>query len=107
MIKVVVDRKKWYRGKGSDSSGLLLNNGKMCCIGFLARRLGCKPREIRDRPTLMMVDRLAVTLLLDKYRDIIDDAYQTNDDQEIDDKARERELKVYGKEMGVNFVFKN
>ncbi len=49
LTKVIVDRKKWYRGKGGDHSKLLIvaddfvadtDVGKMCCLGFAALALG-------------------------------------------------------------------
>ena len=107
MIKVVVDRKKWYRGE-HEYSMLLFTNGKMCCIGFLARVLKYKPKDIRDIATL---EGTAQTTIQEQF---IDDnggnlgkAYEINDDPTISDSVREKELKQIGKKMGVRFIFKN
>lgn len=109
MIKVVVDRKKWLRGKGDLNSALLLKNGKMCCIGFLARVLNYKPKGIRG---ICILEDTAPVLaeqqkFIDENMDALSDAYGINDDMDITDTVREKELRRIGKEMGVRFVFKN
>ena len=107
MIKVVVDRKKWYRGEREDSM-LLLTNGKMCCIGFLARVLKYKPKDIRDIATL---EGTAQTTIQEQFiganEGNLGRAYEINDDSTISDSVREKELKQIGKKMGVRFIFKN
>ena len=46
-IKVAVDRRTWYRGKGSDESMLLTKDGQRCCVGFLCQTLGWKDSQIQ------------------------------------------------------------
>ena len=107
MIKVVVDRKKWYRGKCEDSL-LLLTNGKMCCIGFLARVLKYKPKDIRDIATLEGTNQTTIQeQFIDDNEENLIKAYGINDDTTISDSVREKELKQIGKKMGVRFIFKN
>ena len=107
MIKVVVDRKKWYRGDRGDSM-LLLTNGKMCCIGFLAKVLKYKPKDIRDIPTLEATDKTTIQeQFIDDNEENLSEAYGINDDPTISDSVREKELKQIGKKMGVRFIFKN
>lgn len=104
-IKVTVDRKKWYRGQSHEYSKLLLDNGKMCCIGFLARELGCKPKETRNQATLALVD--SAHEFHDTYDDILASAYEVNDNPDITDDQREKELTRLGKKMHVLFSFTN
>ena len=50
MKTLIIDRKKWGRGR---TGGSLLTDefsevtGKMCCLGFFSRNCGFKPKEIR------------------------------------------------------------
>jgi len=44
MKKLVIDRKRWNRGRGGSS--LLNNQGKMCCLGFLAKSFGHSEEDI-------------------------------------------------------------
>lgn len=109
MIKVVVDRKKWHRGKTNIGSKLLRKDRTMCCIGFLAREMGCKPRDIRGKPVLASVQFMPVKYhdFAADYNDLLDTAYETNDDIQLNDKIREARLKKLGLRMGVKFTFKN
>jgi hypothetical protein len=46
-MKLIIDRAKWIRGEGSDSSYLLRNlDNKMCCLGFYACELGIPGAQI-------------------------------------------------------------
>ena len=47
-----VNRKKWHRGKGCDTSCLLNpTSGKMCCLGFYALQSGLSKKNIEKMPT--------------------------------------------------------
>ena len=48
MDKLVIDRTKWYRGKGSRGSALLRKDGSMCCLGFDLLRRGFTPEQILE-----------------------------------------------------------
>jgi hypothetical protein len=52
-IDVIVDRTKWYRGRGFSSSKLLIQNGehtgKMCCLGFASLACGLTEDQIQDK----------------------------------------------------------
>jgi hypothetical protein len=43
-MDLVIDRAKWGRGEGY---GALLRDGKMCCLGFLARECGLGAKTIK------------------------------------------------------------
>lgn len=36
-MKFTVQRSRWYRGQGGSGSKLALEDGTMCCLGFLGR----------------------------------------------------------------------
>lgn len=46
-MELVIDRSKWVRGPNGHSC-LLNDDGKMCCLGFLALADGMLPEEILD-----------------------------------------------------------
>lgn len=50
IMKLVIDRQIWLRGKGvrSDESGLLID-GEKCCLGFLATACGATDQEINNK----------------------------------------------------------
>ena len=39
-MKLIIDRKEWYRGEGIEESKLLRTDGRRCCIGILGRAVG-------------------------------------------------------------------
>ena len=48
-MKFVIDRKRWWRGKGSNDSRLLIpTTGEMCCLGFRQLATGLQPSDISD-----------------------------------------------------------
>lgn len=107
LLKVVVNRKRWYRGHGDGHSALLLSNNKMCCIGFLARELGCTPKDIRCQATLDDVGTSISYDFASIHVSILNRAYDVNDRTAIADDKRERMLITLGKQMGVQFQFIN
>lgn len=101
--QVIVKRSKWYRGKGSEDSYLLLRGGKMCCIGFLARAFGCTRKDILLKNVIEYVpSQESWSLTHDRT---LSKCYDINDDDTITEAKRERELKALGKKMGVQFTF--
>ena len=107
LLRVEVSKKRWYRGE-CERSMLRLANGKQCCIGFLARKLGAKVKDIYGVSTLedMSGDVLSCFDFRYKFDDQLDEAYVTNDAEEISDIERMKRLKIIGKKMGVQFIFK-
>jgi hypothetical protein len=49
--ELVINLKKWYRGKGDDESKLRLSDGRQCCLGFYLRACGMKTNEIQGVAT--------------------------------------------------------
>lgn len=113
MIRVVVNKRRWLRGDDENSKLLRVKDNKMCCIGFLARELGCKRKDIAEVGMLCGVKTEAAQafnrdygLSGTGYMTPLDKAYEVNDDTDLNDKERMRQLREIGKEMGVRFVFK-
>lgn len=107
MKQVIVRRKTWYRGQGSDNSYLLRADGLMCCIGFLAKAFGVSNKSIRNVPTLGRVKlRPALTRFDQRHKLALDRAYNVNDNASIDDAFREMELVRIGEGMDILFSFR-
>lgn len=51
MMKLTIDRSKWWRGNGSGESRLLRPDGTMCCLGFLGRACGYTDEQLLDVTT--------------------------------------------------------
>lgn len=112
LIKVEIDRKRWYRGKGDDLGMLRLRNGKQCCLGFAARVLGCRAKEILNKFMPEYLDRelTGLSKSVDGYIDnteFSNSAAKANDDETITDKQRERQLKTLARKAGFDFQFVN
>jgi hypothetical protein len=105
MIKVTVDRAKWYRGEGPDLSRLLRGDGKMCCIGFLGKAMGIPDDAMIGVETLYGTTIPEACAFSDQYRDALIDAYDVNDKKGMKAAEREQKLKRLGKKMGVAFTF--
>ncbi len=107
-MKVTVDRQKWYRGQGGINSCLLRKqDGKLCCIGFLAQTLGLRDTAITEVCCLNGVadtERAGIAFHAN-YATYLNIAYTLNDDRNIADDVREEQLVSIGKEMGVEFEF--
>lgn len=46
--KLTINRKKWFRGRGSDQSALRCRDGRQCCLGFLGSACGFTARDLND-----------------------------------------------------------
>jgi hypothetical protein len=129
----VVDRKTWYRGKGTDRSCLLNNANRMCCLGFYALACGLDKKVIRNIPdpshAVKLTEGEAVqdineksvtrksdvrwsTKLINKNDIYHDNTYHcydlmsVNDDDEITEEVRENELTKLFKKIGIQVTFK-
>lgn len=110
MLKLVIKRSKWLRGDDSESYLLRESDNKMCCLGFLARKCGLAPKEIRGHmtpedtystkfPTSIVDKSTANTRTCGTLMTI-------NDDPDLTDAERERKLTALFKriKIGVRFV---
>ena len=126
MLVVNVDRKTWARGQGAGKSCLLGGDGLKCCIGFACEAAGVEaeamlgypvvaslvePAPCGDPAPLERCQLPAALLPLVKMGVSVDNTaaadelYRLNDDEEIDDEERERELTAGGQVVGIRFVF--
>ncbi len=115
LVKFTVKRSTWARGCGSLDSFLLNYNGKMCCLGFLARELGFSEESIEGRPH-PRVCGLGPELpgeephrfMNESWDPIIkvNDRYDLAVDQDLSEKEREEALAIMFREKGyaVEFV---
>ena len=132
--KFTVVRKDWYRGKGTDKSCLANSANKLCCLGFYAEACGLDRKTIRNLPSPEEAVRATkgkhVNTIYDKsvtresgvvweteltacyYRSdddcntsLCSDLMNINDDQELKEEEREKQLKEKFKEIGIKVIF--
>jgi hypothetical protein len=106
MTRVVINKRRWLRGDDENSMLLRKKDNKMCCIGFLARELGCKREHIAGIGHLSEVDHNTASEFTSEYDGYLNQAYETNDDPDLTEAARIKKLREIGKNMGVRFIFK-
>ncbi len=111
-MKFIIDRKKWYRGKGSTESSLLRPDGLQCCVGQMCSQLGCNDGTLLDIPAMHMLKLNPIifdTLGYDinNMSNWIDRAYGINDSMDISDTEREQKLTVLAQENGHELEFIN
>lgn len=112
LIKVVVDRRTWYRGKLSGSR-LLRKDGHMCCLGFAAKACGCVADQILEvanpcsveKGDLSSIDRFIDPSCKNMNNRITQVMIRINDNTKIEDHDREHLLKLLGMEIGLDFEF--
>lgn len=119
---VIIDRKKWSRGNLSGNA-LLVNRafrndlmnvapmpkiGRMCCLGFACLVLGATRKEISGETMPSTVEKELPGL---NYRNgdtsFSKQASAINDNPDITDKEREKQLKKLARENGFIFKFVN
>ena len=112
MKEFVIDRAKWLIAKPHDSC-LLNNEGKMCCLGFLAKALGADSGDIRDQKcpeyVVSFVD-WPEFLLVERGNEIIDSPtagtlMKINDDKKEPKARREKRIAKIFAENGWNVTF--
>lgn len=117
MEKLVIDRSKWYRGKGGEDSRLLLADGQMCCLGFDLLRRGLQPQDIRGvgTPDQLNAEEDALAGLITVCEECGSSHYElsavgeglvdTNDLTTLDEPTREAKLTALFAEIGVDVEF--
>ncbi|SRR6266404_7023628 len=95
----VVDRKTWFRGKGSDESRLLRADGMRCCIGFVGQQCGVPDSSMLQHSDIQAmrnagkdVTRFPYWMSNKEINFEIGKAYEFNDDEEISNEERENRL---------------
>ena len=124
-IRVTVDRRTWYRGRGNRESKLLRKDGRMCCVGFLCKVMGWKDDLIRDAAGISELDwsdgpefpkqwlKRATPSAVNGIRGLakettpFSDLYFINDGPKLPAEEREAQLIAKGRELGIEFSFEN
>ena len=123
MTVVPVDRRTWLRGEGAVKSCLLRpKDGKMCCMGFVAKVKGysdeqicgmscpCALAKIYDtlqEPLLSIVAKDKSIPFVADHAQVCSRLMLFNDNDGITDAEREEKLIAAGKEIGIRFEFFN
>src|SRR3990167_9028995 len=113
-IHVVVDRERWYRGRGPDSSRLLLLDGTMCCVGFLCRTMKIPEDAIRNVAAISEMHNASKFpdgwLLQTKHTPFglsesssFGQLYTINDSTKMGDAEREALLIAHAEPLGIQF----
>jgi hypothetical protein len=126
-----VNRKKWLRGEGSDKSYLMDPiSGKMCCLGFYAKQSGLSKKDIESMPSPGSVIQLLNGDEVYTNAEVIcrpakpikwntkliwrgqkcnsktcDALMDANDDEDITDEVREKNLTSLFKKIGITVKF--
>ena len=116
-LKVIVDRTKWLRGEGDIHSKLLTIDNKMCCLGFAAISAGISRDMITGRTSPAVVAKffskefplkmLVYDTPIPSNNPICKALMCANDNENILDEEREKEIIKLGKEVGIEFEFIN
>lgn len=114
--KLTIKRSKWLRGgcgtpHGNDRSCLYRpEDGKKCCLGFLALANGATMGSISSRNFPMDISptvRHGATamLALDENENLVDDLVEVNDNRYLRWNLREKKIKTLMKRVGVEVTF--
>ena len=97
-MKFIVKESEWYRGK--HGSKLLREDGKKCCIGFVAQQCGIADHAILNRSAIHMNPGDVLTGVPEwmKYEGWLENdislAYGANDDSLLTDDQRKAKLQA-------------
>lgn len=117
-MKVTISRQRWLRGEGFESSRLFReSDGKMCCLGMVALAEGCTVDNILEKSAPNSLNVKLPKLVSEKAFPPLPGApkyennwtcmamMEINDDREISDKEREKELIKLGAGIGYELEF--
>lgn len=113
MKEVIIDRSKWWRGKGEEESRLLNSHGQMCCLGFVCEAFGASSEQLREVswPTSVLGWNLPIDL---KWLEHEEEHHRTevnigitNDDPHESEAAREAFVVKTFAEHDIQITFVN
>ena len=115
-MRFTVKRSKWVRGSKEAKYGrvgLLNENGNMCCLGFVCKKLGASNDDIYGVgfPSGVLNSQTTTKFLdmfpddSDTHRQYEDDAAEINDDKDLAPNTREARLKKLFRSRGHELVF--
>ncbi len=112
LVKVIIDRRRWWRGQTSKESELQKDGGQRCCLGFACLALGLNEDQILRccYPAKTFHELKGLTELqwgIIRNTEFSKEAAIVNDDATITDKVREAKLKEMAFEAGFVFEFVN
>ena len=109
MLKVIVDREKWYRGHGGQESRLLREDGLMCCMGFACLAAGVSLNDIRNVDRVERVNPNSAIPPTSRTKDYTA-LYYANDERSYEgqgEQHRETRIKELGEHVDIEFTFIN
>ncbi len=109
---ITVKRSKWARGGKRGLARLRNDDGNMCCLGFAAEQCGYTKSQIQDQFTpedlkhTSGVRRLIGLTKLDGSDTVTcHELAATNDDSDLNDTDREKQLQTLAKRAKFRFRF--
>lgn len=110
-----INREEWYRGKGSQTSMLLLSQEKKkCCVGFFALACGFSEDQISDVDTFEKLicqenaegqEEEMFEGIIEYPNSIFDELYLENDVPGREEPKREKAIRQLFKKLGVKVRF--
>lgn len=108
----VINRSKWFRGKGATNSRLLTASGLMCCLGQIGEQCGIAPDILRYKtsPSVLPSDecnKYPTCFFVGHQRnsDLTCRAMSLNDNSSLLDEDREQRLIDLFAEKGITLTF--
>jgi hypothetical protein len=119
-MKFIVPRRTWFRGQGTAESRLLTLKGMRCCVGSVGQQCGVSDAEMKNRKAIHSfsfseTDRLGRPQILGGFLEwmylgcgfFISSVYNINDNPNLSDAEREKQLKEKFAEQGDEIEFIN
>lgn len=107
-MKLTIDRSKWLHGEGGMESALLrARDGKMCCLGFLAKSLGASDESIKDYTGPSRTSKIPwpASLIHTHQGSLSDTMIRANDEIDKVEEERESELIDLFQSIGIEVEF--
>jgi len=116
MTQTIIERSKWYRGKGGAESRLLREDGTMCCLGFDCIRRGIPEGELFIAPSPKSLLRSVYDPALEGLvkpapsglpmsTDVVVEIIGINDMTLISEETREARLKELFEKLDTEIIF--
>lgn len=110
-MKFTIKRDKWLRGP---DDSVLFDGKNMCCLGFVAEQCGVKKKEMRSLGDPSQISESVADVLRGilvrgnmENNALTSKAIEINDDENINDTAREKKLLSLFKKHGHTLIFKD
>ena len=118
MKQIIIDRNTWIRGEGSGLSYLLRKmDNHRCCLGFLSQQCGIPDKQLLGSPSVesalckefgvVLPDELAFLMDRGNNSSLAYKLMKLNDNHDISNEDRERQLTEEFAKQGFELVFTN